>query len=220
MALLYTTMMEEFCEFLAEKLSLDPAKIKALHAEFSGSRVEAGQSSGKCGHQFKTGKNKGTFCGAGESVKGSGRCKKHAVKEEEPAKEEKPVVEKKKPASKAADKDKTGLENKPIADVVDKRRGELIITLNGWNNWENKNTGFVFDRATKAVIGKQLPNGTIGVLNANDVQLCNLNNWKYAVAAGVPVAGPVVAVGEKKGSVDIASEDEADVDSDLEDLYE
>lgn len=209
-------MSDEFCEFLAEKLSIDVAKIKALSSEFNNKgSTESKSGDGKCAHQFKTGKNKNGYCGAAESVKGSGRCKKHQLKETDAEpKEAAPVKEKKKTAS--SDKDKTGLENKPVADVVDKRRGELIITLNGWNNWEHKNTGFVIDRPTRAVIGKQLPNGTIGPLTSNDVQLCNLNNWKYTIAGETVTP----AVASTKGSVEIASEDEAEVDSDLEDLYE
>jgi hypothetical protein len=217
-------MSDEFCEFLATKLNLDAAVVKSYRAEFDAAAKTVGSApvAGKCAHKFKTGKNKDTFCGA-EPVKGTDRCKKHTAKDASPTEkkeEEKAPVAKpaaKAPAkSKAADKDKTGLEGKPTAEIVEKRRTELIITLNAWGNWENRNTGFCFDRATKAVIGKQLPNGTVGTLTPTDVELCKLNNWKYTVAGQTHV--PIESSAKSAGSVQI--EDEDDDNDDLDDLYE
>jgi hypothetical protein len=215
-------MSDEFCEFLATKLSLDPSVVKSYRGEFDAAAKSGGAVAGKCAHKFKTGKNKDTFCGA-EPGKGTDRCKKHTTKDASPVeKKEEEKAPAAKPAAKtpaktkAADKDKTGLEGKPTAEIVEKRRTELIITLNAWSNWENRNTGFCFDRATKAVIGKQLPNGTVGTLTPTDVELCKLNNWKYTVAGQTHV--PVESLVKSTGSVQI--EDDDDDDDDLDDLYE
>ena len=214
-------MSDEFCEFLATKLSLDPSVVKGYRGEFDAATKSAGAVAGKCAHKFKTGKNKDTFCGA-EPVKGTDRCKKHTTKDASPVEKEEEKAPTAKPTTKApaktkaADKDKTGLEGKPTAEIVEKRRTELIITLNAWGNWENRNTGFCFDRVTKAVIGKQLPNGIVGTLTSTDVELCKLNNWKYTVAGQTHI--PVESSATRPASVQM--EDDDDDDDDLDDLYE
>ena len=53
------------------------------------------------------------------------------------------------------------------------------IMKNKYNNYEHKDTGFIFDSNTDEVIGKQLADGTISQLGLNDIELCKENGWVF-----------------------------------------
>ena len=71
---------------------------------------------------------------------------------------------------------------------------------NKFENFEHKETGFIFDSKTDEVIGKQHPDGTIIPLSVNDIELCKENNWSYRPGFKVlsngdsPIKKPAVIV--------------------------
>lgn len=136
-----------------------------------------------------SGPRKGEPCGGKEFVKDSGRCKRHTVKteekeetkkkeEKEEKKEEKKEKEKKTTVSKKQSKSKLETFNKTeVATLIEERKSTTTLYQNSFGNWEHHATGFVWDQASKSVIGKQLGNGSIAPLTEHDINLCKLNQW-------------------------------------------
>ena len=55
------------------------------------------------------------------------------------------------------------------------------IRRNKFNNYEDINTGFVFNNISKKVIGKQNSDGTISDLTKEDINICNKYKFKYVL---------------------------------------
>jgi hypothetical protein len=55
------------------------------------------------------------------------------------------------------------------------------IRRNKFNNYEDINTGFVFNNLSKKVIGKQNSDGTISDLTKEDINICNKYKFKYVL---------------------------------------
>ena len=82
---------------------------------------------------------------------------------------------------KTVSKKKILVESKPnaIINLVESRKKMFNIMKNKYNNYEHKDTGFIFDSNTDEVIGKQLADGTISQLGLNDIELCKENGWVF-----------------------------------------
>jgi len=78
-------------------------------------------------------------------------------------------------------------ESKPVLKKIKKIKkikkqddiGIIQIKRNQFGNYEHFETGLVFSKLDKNVIGKQNENGTITELNKNDIELCNKFKFKY-----------------------------------------
>lgn len=55
------------------------------------------------------------------------------------------------------------------------------IRRNKFNNYEDVNTGFVFNNLSKKVIGKQNPDGTVSDLTKEDINICNKYKFQYVL---------------------------------------
>ena len=133
--------------------------------------------SGKCPHVFKTGKQIGEKCGVG--CEEGGFCSKHNKKEVEEVKEEKKEAVVKKTVAKTVAKTVPAVITKVKEANVD--GNTTNIRKNKWNNYEEKNTGFVFNPSTEEVVGRQMADGTIATLTLNDIELCKANGFAYQI---------------------------------------
>lgn len=156
-----------------------------------------------CQSLIKSGDRKNTPCGL-TSISGTTSCKRHTIKPEVTKVEEsvtevtpKKVSAKKKVCveststdgesvieiqpKKSVSKKKNLVESKPkaIINLVESRKKMFNIMKNKYNNYEHKDTGFIFDSNTDEVIGKQLSDGTISQLGLNDIELCKENGWVF-----------------------------------------
>ena len=100
-------------------------------------------------------------------------------------------------------------ESKPVLKKIKKTKkqddiGIIQIKRNQFGNYEHFETGLVFSKLDKNVIGKQNENGTITELNKNDIELCNKFKFKYILPENL---------NEKE-------ENDEDSDSDLEEDIE
>lgn len=55
----------------------------------------------------------------------------------------------------------------------------LRIEKNSYGNYVHKDTGLVFDKNTRKVIGKQLENGNIRPINRSDIEICQKYKFQY-----------------------------------------
>lgn len=55
----------------------------------------------------------------------------------------------------------------------------IKITRNTFGNFQHEETGLVFDKISKQVVGKQNPNGNVDMLTVEDIELCNKFKFKY-----------------------------------------
>ena len=72
-----------------------------------------------------------------------------------------------------------GLRAVPInkaLDVALSHRVAIVLDKNAYGNYEHKETGFVFDKESKKVIGKQIGNSLVN-LNMTDLNTCKEYNF-------------------------------------------
>lgn len=67
-----------------------------------------------------------------------------------------------------------------LQKLVDKQPS-LNISRNTHGNYEHAETGLVFDELEQQVIGKQLEDGSVKGLTAEDVQVCEEYNFLYCL---------------------------------------
>ena len=67
----------------------------------------------------------------------------------------------------------------PIMKKISATVPTIAIRRNQFNNYEHPESGLVFDKQTKKVIGKQNDDGSIDDLNAELVDLCNKHKFEY-----------------------------------------
>ena len=177
-------------------------------------------STSGCTTLMKSGERKNQPCGA-TVVPGTNSCKRHTTKDASTvapiAKTPKTVKDVKEPKvakkSPALDNDK-----KPIFDVIESRRTLFHIMKNKFENFEHKETGFIFDSKTDEVIGKQHPDGTIIPLSVNDIELCKENNWSFKVSTKLTPSSTPSTV--KKQTVIVEDDDGEDDDEEYEEEME
>ena len=200
--------INELIDFLVSELKVNNDKASALRSrvgEFfktsSPVKTEKKTSTRKskkddadakhCQYELgKRSKTPGQKCGGKvceESTSGL-YCKKHVKQEQE-----KPVKEKK--ASKAEKKEKDGDEKetkKPTKPKGKSKNAEAssvqtlkdsapvcTVKKNKFNNYEHEGTGFLFNRETQKVYGKQKNDGTVAPLTAEDVEACRSMGFEF-----------------------------------------
>jgi hypothetical protein len=98
-----------------------------------------------------------------------------------------------------------------VVKAVQTKIAPIITVKNAFGNSEHKETGLVFSRETKSVIGKQNPAGHIDPLTDADIETCN----KYKIPYTIPEN-----LNSKKAAIvvkDIPEDDEETVGEELED---
>ena len=53
------------------------------------------------------------------------------------------------------------------------------VRQNRWRNYEHESTGFVFDRQTRAIFGRQQPDGTVSPLTEEERKVCDDMGFNY-----------------------------------------
>lgn len=66
-------------------------------------------------------------------------------------------------------------------ETIQKTISAIQIKKNSFGNFEHGETGFVFDRATQKVIGKQNKNGHIDNITDSDIEICNKYKFKFEI---------------------------------------
>jgi hypothetical protein len=120
-----------------------------------------------------------------------GLCKRHSLKvsgkkadlikrlqgkegEEEEEKTTKKISPEKKPTKKQEQ-----TETKILEEKITERTPTLNVRRNGFGNFEHQTTGLVLDPQTKCVYGKQIDDGSIADLTADDIDQCNKYKMNY-----------------------------------------
>jgi hypothetical protein len=67
----------------------------------------------------------------------------------------------------------------PVAKKLTANIPQVLITRNSFGRYEHAETGLVFDSASRVVIGKQLPDGTVDHLTEDDIDMCNAFKFPY-----------------------------------------
>jgi hypothetical protein len=67
----------------------------------------------------------------------------------------------------------------PVAKKLTANIPQVLITRNSFGRYEHAETGLVFDSASRVVIGKQLPDGTLDHLTEDDIDMCNAFKFQY-----------------------------------------
>lgn len=181
-----------------------------LSNHFSTTSTTTTKSTSGCTTLMKSGERKNQPCGA-TVVPGTNSCKRHTTKDASSvapiAKTPKTIKDTREPKvskkSSALDDDK-----KPIFDVIEKRRTLFHIMKNKFENYEHKETGFIFDPKTDEVIGKQHSDGSIIPLSVNDIELCKENNWSFKVSTKLTPSSTPSTI--KKPTVTVEDDDEDD----------
>lgn len=68
-----------------------------------------------------------------------------------------------------------------IPKVIQSYIQTIKIARNSFGNFQHEETGLVFDRNSKQVLGKQNPNGQIDPLTLETIELCNKFKFKYVL---------------------------------------
>ena len=70
-------------------------------------------------------------------------------------------------------------------ELLQKHIPQFSIRRNKFGNFEHDETGFIFSKFDKTVIGKQLEDGTIAELTREDIENCNKYKFKYTLPSSL-----------------------------------
>ena len=124
------------------------------------------------------------------------------------------------PAVKAStSKSKASAPTAPVLASVAEKSGTLEIRRNKFGNEEHFESGLVFNKETKTVIGKQNPNGKLESLTDKDIETCKKYKFLYKLPENLSVDKGLQNV--KVDELDEEDEeelDEDDIEEEEEDL--
>ena len=124
------------------------------------------------------------------------------------------------PAVKAStSKSKASAPTAPVLASVAEKSGTLEIRRNKFGNEEHFESGLVFNKETKMVIGKQNPNGKVESLTDKDIETCKKYKFLYKLPENLSVDKGLQNV--KVDELDEEDEeelDEDDIEEEEEDL--
>lgn len=153
-------------------LSIDDFKGKSNgNKESKGNKDDKPDDVKTC---IETVKSTGVQCTGKVSAKSvTGKyCGRHLGKEKEGEKGEK------KEKKRISKKDQLKEANTDVIKKLNENKQKLLLKRNAYDNFEDPETHFVFDRSTQEVYGKQVGKN-VEQLNADDIQTCRLKNFKF-----------------------------------------
>lgn len=123
--------------------------------------------------------------------------------------------------SKKTKKNKSVATSKVISALTD-NIPEITIRRNKFGNLEHPETGLVFDKETKSVIGKQNDNDTIDDLTEDDIELCKKFKFKFKMPENLDKNVDfsnvdVKELNESDDESEIEVESESDIELELDD---
>lgn len=113
-------------------------------------------------------------------------------------------------ASASGSKSKTSAPVAPVLASVAEKSGTLEIRKNKFGNEEHFESGLVFNKETKMVIGKQNPNGKLESLTDKDIETCKKYKFLYKLPENLSVDKGLQNV--KVDELDEEDEEELDED--------
>jgi len=113
-------------------------------------------------------------------------------------------------ASASGSKSKTSASVAPVLASVAEKSGTLEIRKNKFGNEEHFESGLVFNKETKMVIGKQNPNGKLESLTDKDIETCKKYKFLYKLPENLSVDKGLQNV--KVDELDEEDEEELDED--------
>jgi hypothetical protein len=119
----------------------------------------------------------------------------------------------------SASKSKASAPTAPVLASVSEKSGTLEIRRNKFGNEEHFESGLVFNKETKMVIGKQNPNGKLDSLTDKDIETCKKYKFLYKLPENLSVDKGLQNV--KVDELDEEDEeelDEDDIEEEEEDL--
>ena len=84
--------------------------------------------------------------------------------------------------------------------------GIIQIKRNQFGNFEHFETGLVFSKLDKKVIGKQNEDGTITELTKNDIEICNKFKFKYTIPENLNNKDVEESESDEEGDSDVDDE--------------
>lgn len=113
-------------------------------------------------------------------------------------------------ASVSSSKSKVSAPVAPVLASVAEKSGTLEIRKNKFGNEEHFESGLVFNKETKMVIGKQNPNGKLESLTDKDIETCKKYKFLYKLPENLSVEKGLQNV--KVDELDEEDEEELDED--------
>ena len=113
-------------------------------------------------------------------------------------------------ASASGSKSKASAPVAPVLASVAEKSGTLEIRKNKFGNEEHFESGLVFNKETKMVIGKQNPNGKLESLTDKDIETCKKYKFLYKLPENLSVEKGLQNV--KVDELDEEDEEELDED--------
>ena len=110
----------------------------------------------------------------------------------------------------SASKSKASAPTVPVLASVAEKSGTLEIRRNKFGNEEHFESGLVFNKETKMVIGKQNPNGKLESLTDKDIETCKKYKFLYKLPENLSVDKGLQNV--KVDELDEEDEEELDED--------
>lgn len=104
------------------------------------------------------------------------------------------------------------VKNSTIVDRLEMQKVDLSIKRNGHGNYEHQETSLVLDPENNVVIGKQLPDGSIGQLEIDDYETCKKFKFHYKIPENLNTADDVHS---RDGEVPFQDEDNSLDDGNL-----
>jgi hypothetical protein len=93
-----------------------------------------------------------------------------------PVSEVKPKTETK---TQKVEKEQAKVLETPVVKKLTANIPQVLITRNSFGRYEHAETALIFDSASRVVIGKQLPDGTVDHLTEDDIDMCNAFKFQY-----------------------------------------
>ncbi len=90
----------------------------------------------------------------------------------------------------------------------------ISIYRNKFNNFEHKETLFIFDKPSQKVIGKQNENGKIDSLTKDDINLCNKYKFSYIIPENLDTKNNLNSIHIEE----LEDEDEDEVEDEVENV--
>lgn len=214
-----TLSVEQYCKLVGDKYNISVDELLQLWNSGVSQEVTVSQSESKpkpkakkssssddknvqtCCYVMKKGKNEGAKCSSKVSDENSSYCKKHETQGDKAPAEKK---------TKAPKKEKAEEKEPPVVKKVIDNKVVMAICRNKYGNYEQKETGIVFD-STREAYGKQ-KDSVVVPLTLEDIEYCKKNNYKYRLPESLAKSGE-----EEDTEEDVKPESE---DEDVEDEEE
>lgn len=73
----------------------------------------------------------------------------------------------------------------PVLNKLMAKRPTLVVRPNKHGNIEHQETGLVFEKKTKKVIGRQQDDGSVAEITQEDINICNKFNFAYTIPSNL-----------------------------------